>query len=69
MISISSTFAPENGRNNRPKNVVLIEIINKSIIVASSWLFIASSVLYTTSCKHSLEFLRMGEIISRKLLI
>jgi len=25
----------------------------------------ASSVLYTTSCKHSLALLRMGEIIAR----
>ena len=28
----------------------------------------ASSVLYTTSCKHSLVFLRMGEIIARNML-
>jgi hypothetical protein len=31
--------APEDGRNYRPKHE-LIEIINKIIIVASSWLFI-----------------------------
>jgi len=30
---------PEDGRNYRPKHVELIEIINKNIIVASSWLF------------------------------
>jgi len=28
----------------------------------------ASSVHYTTSCKHSLVFLRMGEIIARNML-
>jgi len=28
----------------------------------------ASSVLYTTSCKHSLVLLRMGEIIARNVL-
>ena len=27
----------------------------------------ASSVLYTTSCKHSLVLLRMGEIIARNM--
>ena len=32
--------APEDGRNYRPKHVELIVIINKIIIVASSWLFI-----------------------------
>ena len=32
--------APEDGRKYRPKHVELIEIINKIIIVASSWLFI-----------------------------
>jgi len=35
----SQYIAPEDGRNNRPKHVDLIEIINK-IIIASSWLFI-----------------------------
>jgi len=29
----------------------------------------ASSVLYTTSCKHSLALLKMGEIIARNMLI
>jgi len=29
---------PEDGRNFRPKHVELIENINKTIIVASSWL-------------------------------
>jgi len=32
--------APDDGRNYRPKHIELIEIINKTIIVASSWLFI-----------------------------
>jgi len=32
--------AAEDGRNYRPKHVELIEIINKIIIFASSWLFI-----------------------------
>jgi len=41
-ISISSTCF---GRNYRPKHVELIEIINKIIIVASSWLFIQGDSL------------------------
>ena len=36
----TQSSAPEDGRNYRPKHVKLIEIINKTIIVASSWLFI-----------------------------
>ena len=36
----TQSIAPEDGRNYRPKHVELIEIINKIIIVASSWLFI-----------------------------
>jgi len=32
--------APEDGRNYRPKHDELIEIINKIIIVVSSWLFV-----------------------------
>jgi len=36
----SLASAPENGRNYRPKHVELIEIINKIITVAYSWLFI-----------------------------
>jgi len=32
--------AGEEERNYRPKHVELIEIINKIVIVASSWLFI-----------------------------
>jgi len=32
--------APEDGRNCSPKNVELIEIIDTTVIVASSWLFI-----------------------------
>jgi len=36
----TQSSAPEDGRNYRPKHVELIEIINKMIIVASSWLFI-----------------------------
>jgi len=38
--SCKQSSAPEDGRNYRPKHVELIEIINKIIIVASSWLFI-----------------------------
>jgi len=36
----TQSSAPEDGRNYRPKHVELIEIINKIIIVTSSWLFI-----------------------------
>jgi len=35
----TQSSAPEDGRNYRPKHVELIEIINKIIIVTSSWLF------------------------------
>jgi hypothetical protein len=35
-----SLVLPEDGRTYRPKDVELIEIINKITIVASSWLFI-----------------------------
>jgi len=37
---LTRASAPEDGRNYRPKHVELIEIINKFIMVASSWLFI-----------------------------
>ena len=36
----TQSSAPEDGRKYRRKHVQLIEIINKIIIVASSWLFI-----------------------------
>jgi len=36
----TQSSGPDDGRNYRPKHVELIEIINKIIIVASSWLFI-----------------------------
>jgi len=36
----TQSSAPEDGRNYRPKHVELIEIINKIVIFASSWLFI-----------------------------
>ena len=36
----TQSSAPEDGRHYRPKHVELIEVINKVIIVASSWLFI-----------------------------
>jgi len=38
--SCKQSSAPEDGRNYRPKHVEVIEIINKIIIVAFSWLFI-----------------------------
>ena len=38
--SCKQSSAPEDGRNYRPKHVELIEIINKTIIVVYSWLFI-----------------------------
>ena len=39
-LSYSLRSAPEDGQNYHPKHVELIEVINKIIIVASSWLFI-----------------------------
>jgi len=38
--SCTQSSAPEDGRNYRPEHVELTEIINKIIVVASSWLFI-----------------------------
>jgi len=38
--AVNKSSAPEDGRNYLLKHVELIEIINKMIIVASSWLFI-----------------------------
>ena len=38
------------------------------LVVQSTEDVAASSVLYTTSCKHSLVLLRMGEIIARNML-
>jgi len=50
---------PEDGRNYRPKHVKVIEIINKTIIVASSWLFIL--LYFTYLAKHS----KLHEIFKR----
>jgi hypothetical protein len=36
----TQSSAPEDGKNYRPKHAELIEIINKVIIVTSTWLFI-----------------------------
>jgi len=36
----TQSSAPEGGRNYSPKNVKVIEIIIKTIIFTSSWLFI-----------------------------
>ena len=36
----TQSSAPEDGQNNYPKRVELIGIINKTVIVASSWLSI-----------------------------
>jgi len=47
------TPLPEDGRNYRPKHVELIEIVNKTIIVASSWMFILlrlQIVVYYWNC-------------------
>jgi len=38
--AVTQSSAPEDGRNYRPNHVELIEIINKTITVASSWLFV-----------------------------
>ena len=48
---VSQSSASEDGRNHRPKHVELIEIINKIIIVASSWLFI---LLIRSYCDNQL---------------
>jgi len=45
----TQSSAPEDGRNYRPKHVELIEIINKTITVASSWLFILLYVVWQKS--------------------
>jgi len=38
------------------------------ILRSTNCVFKAGSVHYTTNCKHSLVFLRMGEIIGRNML-
>jgi hypothetical protein len=40
------------GRNYRPKRVELSEVINKIIIVASSWLFILFCFPIYTQCSN-----------------
>jgi len=47
-----SLSAPDDGRNYRLKHTELIEIINKIIIVASSWLFI---LLYKETLNYSIQ--------------
>ena len=61
----TQSCAPEDGRNYRPKHVELIEIVKFHY---SGHRQATSSVHYTTSCKHSLVLLRMGEIIARNML-
>ena len=61
IISISSTCF---GRLFRPSSGAL----NCGIMHRRCCLQAASSVRYTTSCKHSLALLRMGEIIARNVL-
>ena len=40
LVTSGKSSAPQDGRNYSPKHVELLEIINKIITVASSWLFI-----------------------------
>ena len=48
--------------------IILVIISTSSTCFGWCCLLAASSVLYTTSCKHSLAPLRMGEIIARNML-
>jgi len=50
--SCKQSSAPEDGRNYRPKNAELIEIINKIIIVASRWLFILLNYRYLAQMRE-----------------
>jgi hypothetical protein len=45
----TQSSAPEDGRNHCPKHVELIGIINKSVIVASSWLYYLCCNMYIPS--------------------
>ena len=65
MLSTQSS-APEDGRNCRPIHDELIEIINKMIIVASSWLFILVTAVYLCallfivySCSYNAVFIEL----------
>ena len=48
---------PEDGRNYRPKQDELIGIINKIIIVASSWLFI---LLHFTYLIKTISYMKLS---------
>jgi len=69
IISNSSTCF---GRLFRPSSGVLDCVYslwyNAPTMLPAGYQQAASSVLYTTSCKHSLVFLRMDEIIARNML-
>jgi len=62
----AQSSAPEDGWNYRPKHVELIEIINKIIIFASSWLFILTKT-YVYLWQNLAEFLREREVIQKKI--
>jgi len=62
----TESSAPEDGRNYRPKHVEMIGIINKIIIVASSWLFI-QCVPLVTEPDISLLILPLTRILQRNL--
>ena len=66
--SSTTSSALEDGRNYRPKHVELIGILNNFVPPHPVYQPATSSVHYTTSCKHSLVLLRIGEIIARNIL-
>jgi len=49
-------------------SILLNNSFRSAVVVIPLYISSASSVHYTTSCKHSLVLLRMGEIIARNML-
>ena len=65
IIPISSTFSGDNFAHSQEHSTVFTAC---GIMHRRCCRPVASSVHYTTSCKHSLVLLRMGEIIARNML-
>ena len=76
---LQRSSVPEDVRNYRPKHVELIVIINKIIIVASSWLFIllmetefvlceVRTVVWSLTYQHNMDNLRSGHSIVQRVI-
>ena len=64
--SCKQSSATEDGRNYHTKHVEMLEIINKIIIVASSWLFILLYYYFTTQFDVTLQLLQSHKEISER---